>query len=78
MSAQLVGGLGETEESSLIHISMISAKNKRLTQAGLNRNVSSHKTRSSGDRVVGFGDVTKNLVLSSFLWPSYSWLQYDC
>lgn len=55
MSAQLVGGLGETEGSSSIHISMISAKNKRLTQAGLNRNVSSYKTRSSGDRVVGFG-----------------------
>ena len=64
MSAQLVGGLGETEWSSLIHISMISAKNKRLTQAGLNRNVSLLKTRSPGDRVVGFSDATKNLVLS--------------
>ena len=70
----------ETEGSSLIHISMISAKNNRLTQAGLNRNVSPHTTASPGDRVVGFSDVTENLVLplSLSLWPSYSWLQYDC
>ena len=53
----------ETEGSSLIHVSMISAKNNRLTQAGLNRNVSPHKTASPGDRVAGFSDAATNLVL---------------
>lgn len=54
---------------------MVSAKNKGVTKAGLNRNVLSHKKRSLGDRVVGFSGVTKNLgyFLPSlfFLWPPF-------